>query len=274
MAVKESASLSESLISYEDFMSPKKIKEGFDPEAFKKAAGGIKKPAAGGGGGAPATFDAFDSKEEGNKFRAWVNDKHPEWAKENSLDKEGSHTNSYIKKAWDTFKDEYEKREADKDKREEEKKEKEEITESSAKEMAEKADEMLRDASAKVKRFYSNEDNFSEYKSNNLFKGGDNENAAVKYIFGYSFNDKSSWFYKNIRRKYTKPVYQTIKKLKEGGKKYENYYIHLQDELKKVTKLYSVLKKKTYGGTSSDTYRWSHTNLEGEKKSFYVDTDF
>ena len=109
MAVKESASLSESLISYDDFITPKKIKEGFDPEAFKKAAGEIKKPAAGDGGEAPAAFDAFDSKEEGNKFRAWVNDKHPEWAKENSLNKEGSHTNSYIKKAWDKFKDEYER---------------------------------------------------------------------------------------------------------------------------------------------------------------------
>ena len=273
MAVKESASLSESLISYEDFMSPKKIKEGFDPAAFKKAAGDIKKPAAGGGGGAPAAFDAFDSKEEGNKFRAWVNDKNPEWAKENSLNKEGSHTNSYIKKAWDKFKVEYEKREADKDKRED-KEEKEKITESSAKEMAEKADGMLRDASIKIKDFYSNEDNFSEYKSYNLFTGGDKEDAAVKYIFGSSYSDKSSWFYKNIRRKYTKPVYQTIIKLKGEGKKYEEYYIHLEDEVKKVSKLYTILKKKTYGGTSSDTYRWSHTNLDGEKKSFYVDTDF
>lgn len=257
MTVKESDSLSESLISYEDFMAPKKIKEGFDPEAFKKAAGEIKKSAS--GGRTPATFDAFDSKEEGNKFRSWVNDKHPEWAKENSLDKEGSHTNSYIKKAWNTFKDEYKKREADK----------EEITESSAKEMAEKADKMLRDASTKVKDFYSNEDNFSEYKGIN-----DDEDAAVEYIFGSSFNDKSSWFYKNIRKKYAKPVYRTIKKLRQGGEKYEDYYIHLEDELKKVTKLYSILKKKTYGGTSSDTYKWSHTNLEGEKKSFYVDTDF
>jgi hypothetical protein len=268
MDVKESVSLSESIISYDVFIAPKKIKEGFDPAAFKKAAGDIKKPAAGGGGGAPAAFDAFDSKEEGNKFRAWVNDKHPEWAKENSLGKEGSHTNSYIKKSWDTFKDEYEKREADKDKKED-KEEKEEITESSAKEMAEKADEMLRDASTKVKDFYSNEDNFSEYKGIN-----DDEDAAVEYIFGSSYSDKSSWFYKNIRRKYTKPVYQTIKKLKEKGEKYEDYYIHLQDELDKVIKLYSILKKKTYGGTSSDTYKWSHTNLDGEKKSFYVDTDF
>ena len=270
MTVKESASLSESLISYDDFIAPKKIKEGFDPAAFKKAAGEIKKPATGGGGGAPASFDAFDSKEEGNKFRAWVNDKHPEWAKENSLDKEGSHTNSYIKKAWDTFKDEYKKGKADKDKKEEEKKEKEGITESSAKEMAEKADQMLRDASTKVKDFYSNEDNFSEYKGT----FNDDEDEAVEYIFGSSYNDKSSWFYKNIRRKYTKPVYQTIKKLKEGGEKYEDYYIHLRDELKKVIKLYSVLKKKTYGDTWNDEYKWSHTNLDGEKKTFFVDTDF
>jgi len=156
----------------------------------------------------------------------------------------------------------------------EEKEEKEEITESSAKEMAEKADQMLRDASTKIKNFYSNEENFKDFKSDNIFKGGDNETAAVEYIFGSNYNDKSSWFYKNIRRKYTKPVYQTIKKLKEGGEKYEDYYIHLEDELKKVTKLYSILKKKTYGDTSSDTYKWSHTNLDGEKKSFYVDTDF
>jgi len=49
----------------------------------------------------------FKNREEGNAFRRWVNDNHKSWAKANDLTRSGSHKNSYIKKAWAEFGDEY-----------------------------------------------------------------------------------------------------------------------------------------------------------------------
>lgn len=49
----------------------------------------------------------FQNRDEGNAFRRWVNDNHPDWAKENELSRSGSHKNSYIKRAWAEFGDEY-----------------------------------------------------------------------------------------------------------------------------------------------------------------------
>ena len=51
----------------------------------------------------------FANKEEGDKFRGWVNDTHPDVAKEIDLDRSGSHTNSYISKAYDLLGEEYTK---------------------------------------------------------------------------------------------------------------------------------------------------------------------
>jgi len=42
----------------------------------------------------------FKTREEGNEFRKWLNDTYPEIAKEFQLDREGSHTNAYIKNAF------------------------------------------------------------------------------------------------------------------------------------------------------------------------------
>lgn len=49
----------------------------------------------------------FETQEEGNKFREWVNDNHPNVAKEIDLDRAGSHTNQYILKAYDLLGEEY-----------------------------------------------------------------------------------------------------------------------------------------------------------------------
>ena len=49
----------------------------------------------------------FKTKSEGDKFRNWVNDNHPGYAKQIQLDRSGSHTNAYIEKAWNKFSDEY-----------------------------------------------------------------------------------------------------------------------------------------------------------------------
>jgi hypothetical protein len=42
----------------------------------------------------------FKTREEGNAFRKWLNDTYPGIAKEFQLDREGSHTNAYIKNAF------------------------------------------------------------------------------------------------------------------------------------------------------------------------------
>jgi len=55
----------------------------------------------------------FGSKAEGNEFRAWVNKTYPEYAKEIDLDPAGSHTNSYIKKAWKQYGQEFNKSKSD-----------------------------------------------------------------------------------------------------------------------------------------------------------------
>jgi hypothetical protein len=44
----------------------------------------------------------FKTKEEGNSFRKWLNDNYPGIAKSFELDRVGSHTNSYIKNAFNS----------------------------------------------------------------------------------------------------------------------------------------------------------------------------
>jgi hypothetical protein len=49
----------------------------------------------------------FKNKQEGDAFRMWVNTKYPEWAKQYKLDKSGSYKNSYIKRAFQKYGQEY-----------------------------------------------------------------------------------------------------------------------------------------------------------------------
>ncbi len=49
----------------------------------------------------------FKNTEEGNAFRQWVNNTHPDYAKEINLDKEGSYNNSYVAKAWNKYGKDY-----------------------------------------------------------------------------------------------------------------------------------------------------------------------
>ncbi len=49
----------------------------------------------------------FKTDAEGNAFRAWVNDKYPDYAKSIQLDRTGKRDNSFIKKAWDKYGAEY-----------------------------------------------------------------------------------------------------------------------------------------------------------------------
>lgn len=58
-------------------------------------------PSSGGGYSFP-----FETKDEGNKFRVWVNTNYPLYAKQISLDKSGL-LNSYVDKAWKVYGNEY-----------------------------------------------------------------------------------------------------------------------------------------------------------------------
>ncbi len=49
----------------------------------------------------------FKNSTEGNKFRAWVNDNYPDYAKSITLDRTGPYNNSYIKKAFAKYGNEY-----------------------------------------------------------------------------------------------------------------------------------------------------------------------
>lgn len=51
--------------------------------------------------GAQKSAWPFKNKTEGNKFRKWVNQEHPEVAREIDLDPKGSHDNEYIKRAYE-----------------------------------------------------------------------------------------------------------------------------------------------------------------------------
>jgi hypothetical protein len=48
----------------------------------------------------------FKTEAEGNKFRAWVNDNYPDFARSIELDRTGK-LNSYVQRAWDKYGFEY-----------------------------------------------------------------------------------------------------------------------------------------------------------------------
>ena len=56
----------------------------------------------------PAT--PFKTKVEGNKFRAWINDTYPDYAKQIDLWREGAYDNSYIRKAYAKYGTAYEQK--------------------------------------------------------------------------------------------------------------------------------------------------------------------
>ena len=55
---------------------------------------------SGGGSGATTAAPPFTNAQEGNQFRKWVNDSHPDVARRLDLDPTGSHNNRYIAAAW------------------------------------------------------------------------------------------------------------------------------------------------------------------------------
>jgi hypothetical protein len=63
---------------------------------------------------APTFTFPFKSVDEGNNFRAWVNDTYPDYAKQIQLDRQGA-LNNYVQKAWDKLGSEYQKKDEKKD---------------------------------------------------------------------------------------------------------------------------------------------------------------
>lgn len=72
-----------------------------------------KKPSVGGGGGggysAPVVYthsSHLKTKTDGDKFRGWVNDKYPDYAKKEQIARTGD-LNSWVEKAWVKYGNEY-----------------------------------------------------------------------------------------------------------------------------------------------------------------------
>ena len=140
-----------------------------------------------------------------------------------------------------------------------------EDTPADSKSVSDEVIKMFRDASQVMSDYYKNEGNFTEYKSG----WGDDEVKAVSEIFGAGFDDKSSWWYRNIWNKY---VIQA--KAKIGTIKDTVVSAALTKEYNKFFSLYTNLKAKTAGGTDDDNYTWSIADLDGNKVTYTVDTDF
>jgi hypothetical protein len=109
------------LITFANFIKSK-VNEGFDKGAAVAAMGGSSsssssnksksksksKSSSTSSGKIPEDSAApFKTKEEGDKFRAWVNQKYPDWAKQNSLDATGPYNNRHIRKAYTEYGEEY-----------------------------------------------------------------------------------------------------------------------------------------------------------------------
>ena len=75
-----------------------------EPSAYVPSSSG----GSSGGSSSSSYSFPFKTTEEGNKFRKWVNDNYPDWAKKNKLDVSGS-LNSYVDKAWKQYGEAYTK---------------------------------------------------------------------------------------------------------------------------------------------------------------------
>jgi hypothetical protein len=259
-AVKESFEVksiptSSRLLSFNDFLSTKSaFNEKIDMDALKKSLGGgggssDGKSKSGSSDKKSSWESPFKNKEEGDAFRKWVNDNHSDWAKENKLDVSGSHTNSFVKKAWEKFKNDYKPGENKSDSK---------VDSGNASENAAEIEKLMVSASDSIVELFSNAEFWRDYKG----KFDDDEEKAK-----VGFND---WWDNNILRKKLKPAKQKLETLPEDS-----------DEKSTCKKMYdtivglkSTIDNKIIGETDNDTATWKMYLLNGEAKSYKVDTDF
>ena len=130
-------------------------------------------------------------------------------------------------------------------------------------------EDLLIGANESIENLYKDSDYWEEFKG----RLNDDEDAAVKQVFGDGYKDKTTWWYKVVRKKFITPAYDKLSKsgLKESD---QDAFDHLTDEIKYFGTIYSTLKKKTFGDTGNDSWKWSMRRFDGEKESFNVDTDF
>ena len=257
-SVKESFELksiptSSKLLSFNDFLSAKStFNEKIDMDALKKAlaGGSSNSKSKSGSSDKKITWESpFKNKDEGDAFRKWVNDKHSDWATENKLDVSGSHTNSFIKKAWEKYKDDYKPGENKTDNK---------VDSSKAGENAAEIEKLMTAASDSIVEIFSNAEFWKDYKGR---VNDDEEKAKV------GFND---WWDNNILRTKLKPSKQKLDTLPEDS-----------DEKSVCKKMYdtivglkSTIDSKIIGENDNDTATWKMYLLNGDVKSYKVDTDF
>ena len=104
------------LITFENFIKSK-ITEAFNQDAAESAMSGKSSSDDLGSNNSDKpkvkvpeySATPFKDATEGNEFREWVNKYHTEWAKSNNLDAKGPKDNTYIRKAYQEFSEEYKK---------------------------------------------------------------------------------------------------------------------------------------------------------------------
>jgi hypothetical protein len=258
--IKESTNfnkISESLnlLSFEDFISGKSkigVHEQIDMEALKAS---LKSVTTSSKTSSKSTTSEgpFKNKEEGDSFRKWVNDNHSDWAKENKLDVTGSHTNSFIMKAWNKFKDEYKPGEKKSEKKSD--KPAEAVDKSK---VSEEIENLMITASDKIKDIFNDSSFWEEYKGS----VNDDEDRA-KVGFG-------DWWKSNIERNYLKPSKSKIDSLPKDSEEKEV----CQKMYDTLVGLKSKIDQKIIGETTDDTATWKIYKLDGETKSYKINTDF
>jgi hypothetical protein len=104
------------LITFENFIKSK-ITEAFNQDAAESAMSGRDSSNNSGENNSDKpkvkvpeySATPFKDETEGNTFREWVNKYQAEWAKSNNLDAKGPKDNTYIRKAYQEFSEEYKK---------------------------------------------------------------------------------------------------------------------------------------------------------------------
>ena len=132
-------------------------------------------------------------------------------------------------------------------------------------------EDLLIKANEAIVDLYDDTSYWKEYKGT----FNDDEDEAVKDVFGQKYESKTSWWYKKVRRPYVKKAADLLnysyKELKDSD---SDAWDHLWDEIKEFGTTYKKLKEKTLGNTKNDTYKWSLKMYDGGKETYQVDTDF
>lgn len=131
--------------------------------------------------------------------------------------------------------------------------------------------DLLSDANDKIVDLYNDKEYWKEYKGT----FDDDEEAAVKDVFGSKYESTKSWWYKRIRVPFIKKAADLLNGEYKGLKEEDPVaWEHLWDEIKEFGITYNKLKLKTLGKQKNDKYKWTLKNFDGTKKNYKVDTDF